>query len=81
VEWTKAAAGPLPELRDVRVVVDDRHQPLVPVIVFEDAIEDRVAGDICLRRVIEIVDLEKCVSDAIVIERFSINAVERSSRV
>src|SRR3954469_18903125 len=59
IERAKAAAGPLPELRYVGVVVDDRHQPLGSIVVLEDALEDRIAADIRLREVVEIVDLEK----------------------
>src|SRR2546423_13946582 len=33
IERPEAAAGPLPELRHVGVVVDDRHQPLARIVV------------------------------------------------
>jgi len=46
IERTKAPAGPLPELRDVGVVVDDGHQTLASIVVLEDALENRIAADI-----------------------------------
>src|SRR5437764_4590471 len=39
IEGPQSAAGPLPELRDIGVVVDDRHQTLAGIVVFEDAFE------------------------------------------
>src|SRR5580765_2514186 len=57
IEGAKAAPGPFPELRDVGVVVDDGHQPLAAVVVLEDALEDRRAADVGLRKMVEIVDL------------------------
>src|SRR5262249_59885162 len=51
IERPQAAAGPLPELGDVGVVVDDRHQPLRRVVVLVDAPEDRIAADVGLGKV------------------------------
>src|SRR6266545_2720947 len=45
IERPEAAAGPLPVLGDVRVVVDDRHQPLAAIVVLEDPLEDRIAHE------------------------------------
>ena len=53
IEWAQAAAGPLPELRDVGVVVDDGHQPLAAIVILEDALEDWIAVDVRLRELIQ----------------------------
>src|SRR5262249_45209743 len=65
IERAQPAARPLPELRDVGVVVDDGHQALGSIVVFEDAFEDRFAGHVCLRKVSRILDLEEGVEHRI----------------
>src|SRR5262249_27244462 len=59
----KTGAGPLPELRDVGVVVDDHLQPLAGIVVFEEPAKDRTSGDVGLRNDRKVVDLEERVED------------------
>src|SRR5215831_6746246 len=49
VDRTQAGTGPLPELRDVGVVVDDHLEPLCRIVVFVDAAEDGATGVVRLR--------------------------------
>src|SRR5262245_18625524 len=60
VHRTQPETRPLPELRDVGVVVDDHLQALRRIVVLEQPAEDRTAADAeDLRHHVEIVDLEE----------------------
>src|SRR5438128_1633467 len=45
----EARRGEFPEVRDVRAVVDDHHQPLLRIVVFEEAEELRLFPIVGLR--------------------------------
>src|SRR4029077_5487536 len=61
---TQPETRPLPELRDVGVVVDDHLQALGRIVVLEQSAEDRPAADAeDLRHDLEVVDLEERVED------------------
>src|SRR6185503_7953165 len=56
-------ARPLPELRDVGVVVHDHLQPLARLVVLEDSEADGGAGIVGLRDAVERGDLEERVKN------------------
>src|SRR5437899_1398543 len=63
VDRLDPGAGPLPELRHVRVVPDHHHQPLAGVVVFVNPAEDRRPRIVEIRNLAERVDLEERVED------------------
>src|SRR5262245_48358382 len=63
IDRPQARSRPLPELRDVGVVVHDHLQALPRVVVLVNAAEDRFAVVVRLRHDVQIVDLEKRVKD------------------
>src|SRR5438034_1434631 len=78
IERAQAAAGPLPKLRDVGVVINDGHQPLAPIVILEDALEDGIAGDVRLRELIQVIDLKKRVEHGIA--RHHVETARRAAR-
>src|SRR5207247_1421163 len=63
VDRLEPGARPLPELRHVGVVPDGYHQPLLRIVVFVDAPEDRRPRVVVLRDLAQRVDLEERVKN------------------
>src|SRR5947209_6688676 len=63
LDRAEAGGGKFPEIRDVGAVVDDRHQALLGIVVFEQAIELRPIAIVRLRDDTERFDMKERIED------------------